>query len=225
MSSRRRVATDTSWLESVPTRRCTARLARVTWSACAATRGRSVASDDHGDDHDKRRRQPHAIVRGGRGGHGDGHPLLADERPRARPDGRSRKTPPGLRRQRTTARNANSSQSQRRRLSIWWTRRSPPFAQYTHTLRNILVVFMCMRRGKSRTKQTKKAILLFIKKGSFRPYLMGQGPFFFSSYPLLLFFFFFLLFPIPFSSPSLFFLLSSSFFFLLILSSFFLGSA
>ena len=85
VSSRRRVATDTSWLDSAPTRRCTARLARVTWSACAATRGRSDANDDHDDDHDKRRRQPHAIARGVRGGHGDGHPLLADERPHSRP--------------------------------------------------------------------------------------------------------------------------------------------
>ena len=166
VSSRRRVATDTSWLDSASTRRCTARLARVTWSACAATRGRSDANDDHDDDHDKRRRQPHAIARGVRGGHGDGHPLLADERPRARPDGRSRKTPP----------DCDSERQRGTRIPRSRSAGVCPFGglaavhnSHSRPIRYVifLVVFMCMRRKKSRTKQTKKIVYYSSKKGGF----------------------------------------------------------
>ena len=95
------------------------------------------------------------------------------------------------------------------RLSIWWTRRSPPFAQYTHTLRNILVVFMCMRRGKSRTKQTKKAIYYSLKKRVLSALSDGPGPLLllFSPPPSLLLFLSSFSYTLLFSFPFLFTLL------------------
>ena len=69
-------------------------------------------------------------------------------------------------RQRTTARNTNSPQPQRRRrLSIWWTCRNPSFARQTSTLRNIIGCFYVHEKGGKQNKAKQKNHLLFKGRG------------------------------------------------------------
>ena len=104
------------------------------------------------------------------------------------------------------------------RRSLWWTRRSPPFAQQTHTPRNIFGWFYVHEKKKKQNKENQKIIIIQKRgKGGFRPYLMGQGPFLLFSPPSFsssFSYFFFLYSPLLLSIlflSSLFFLLSSSF--------------